>query len=235
LYSLYSLILIKQKKQKLNLKQIYLTNSNLFNNQLITTNTNKTYFNYLYLTNFQNFQKYSHYTNYKFFNTYYLQKILNIKVEERNINTINILPQKILKKTIFGKKNISMLSFNIKYFNFILHMFLLNVWLKNIVNICKYIKKNLESVHYKKHKSYFLFYCEIFEFYIFKFADDLKIKGISIVFRGKLGQGGNSRKKALFFKKGYCSLGKKSLAVNSNKFSIWTKSGSVGCQIQLFF
>jgi hypothetical protein len=127
LYSLYSLILIKQKKQKLNLKQIYLTNSNLFNNQLITTNTNKTYFNYLYLTNFQNFQKYSHYTNYKFFNTYYLQKILNIKVEERNINTINILPQKILKKTIFGKKNISMLSFNIKYFNFILHMFLLNV------------------------------------------------------------------------------------------------------------
>jgi hypothetical protein len=53
--------------------------------------------------------------------------------------------------------------------------------------------------------------------YIEPFFSDLKIKGLTLVFRGKLGKGGNSRKQTLFYKVGAYSLSNKHLRMERNK------------------
>lgn len=172
---------------------------------------------------------------YQFFNLNYLKNIYNINLKEKNINAIKTLPKKLSKNVLFKVRNVSFKQFNIKYFNEIAHLFLVNMWLKNLKNICKYIKKKLDSVHFKQHRLYFLFFFKILNKYIKPNFVDLQLKGIYLVFRGKLGKGGNSRKKVMFFKKGYYSLSNKLLCLNTQKWDVWTKTGTVGCTMRLFY
>lgn len=145
------------------------------------------------------------------------------------------MPKSVSKKILFKTSKISYKKFNIKYFNEIIYLFLINAWLKNSKNICKYIKKKLEFVHFKKHKSYFLFFFKIIKKYIISNFNLLKIKGLTLLFKGKLSRGGNARKKTLFLKKGYFSLSNKLLCLNVNKWDVWTKTGTFGCQMQIFY
>jgi hypothetical protein len=39
----------------------------------------------------------------------------------------------------------------------------------------------------------------------------------------------------MFYKKGEYSLSNKLLAMNSYKWDIWTKTGTVGCTMRIFF
>lgn len=172
---------------------------------------------------------------YQFFNLNYLKHIYNINLKEKNINAIKSLPKKLTKNVLFKVKNISFKQFDIKYFNEIAHLFLINMWLKNLKNICKYIKKKLDSVHFRQHKAYFLFFFKILNKYIEPNFNDLQIKGIYLIFRGKLGKGGNSRKKVMFFKKGYYSLSNKLLCLNTQKWDVWSKTGTIGCTMRLFY
>ncbi len=79
------------------------------------------------------------------------------------------------------------------------------------------MKKKLDTVHFKKHRFYFLFFFKILNKYIKPNFQSLQIKGIYLVFRGKLGKGGNSRKKVMFYKSGYYSLSNKLLCLNTQK------------------
>ena len=63
----------------------------------------------------------------------------------------------------------------------------------------------------------------------------LKISGLLMKFKGKLGRGGNSRTKTMFFRLGKTSQGDKNLALNTNKWSVWTKTGSFSCMFQIFY
>ena len=209
-------------------------NYNVINYQ----NTNK----YIYLNKFNifflkknNLFKFTLYKNYQLFNTHYLKNIYKIAIKEKNINAINILPKNLSKKILFKTRKINYKNFNIKYFNEVIYLFLVNVWLKNSKNICKYIKKKLENVHFKKHKSYFLFFFKIISKYITSNFNLLKLKGLTLTFRGKLSKGGNSRKKVMSLKKGYFSLSNKLLILNTNKWDVWTKTGTFGCTMQLFY
>ncbi len=114
-------------------------------------------------------------------------------------------------------------------------MFLINIWLKNTKNICLYIKRKLDNIHFKRHKRYFLFFFRVINRYIIPNMYLLQIKGITLRFNGKLGRGGNARKKVIFYRKGQYSLSNKNLSLNQNKWDIWTKTGSVGCSLQLFY
>jgi hypothetical protein len=93
----------------------------------------------------------------------------------------------------------------------------------------------LNSVHFKKHRLYFLFFFKILNKYIKPNFKQLQLKGIYLVFRGKLGKGGNSRKRTMFYKSGYYSLSNKMLSLNTQKWDIWTKTGSVGCTMRVFY
>ena len=209
-------------------------NYNIINYQNINKHNNLNNINIFFLKK-NNLFKFTLYKNYQLFNAHYLKNIYKINIKEKNINAINILPEKLSKKILFKTRRINYKNFNIKYFNEIIYLFLINVWLKNSKNICKYIKKKLEHVHFKKHKSYFLFFFKIINKYITSNFNLLKLKGLALTFRGKLSKGGNSRKKVMSLKRGYFSLSNKLLSLNMNKWDVWTKTGTFGCTMQLFY
>ena len=221
---------------------IYVINSYLILNDykiLFYQNSTKNKFNVknfnIFFLKRNNLYKFTLFKNYQLFNSHYLKNIYKINLKEKNINAINILPKKLSKKILFKTSRISYKKFNIKYFNEIIYLFLVNIWLKNSKNICKYIKKKLEHIHFKKHKGYFLFFFKIINKYIVSNFNLLKLKGIALIFRGKLSRGGNSRKKVLALKRGYFSLSNKLLSLNVNKWDVWTKTGTFGCSLQLFY
>ncbi len=179
--------------------------------------------------------KFGTYRFYQMFNAHYLKSIYNVSLCEKNINVLKTLPKKLVKIFSYKVQNISYKQFSIKYFNEVAYLFLISSWVKNVKPICKYIKKRLDNTHFKKHRSYFLFFFRILNKYIKPNFEQLKIKGLYLVFRGKLGRGGNSRKKVMFYKKGEYSLSNKLLAMNSYKWDIWTKTGTVGCTMRIFF
>lgn len=172
---------------------------------------------------------------YRLYTVQYLQNIYNVKIKEKNINAINILPKRMTKFILYKTRNKSFKGFKIKYFNEVIYLFLVNIFLKNSKNICKFIKKKLEKVHFKEHRRYFLFFFRIINEYIKCNFKLLKIDGLLMKFKGKLSRGGNSRTKTMFFRVGKTSQGDKDLALNTNKWSVWTKTGSFSCMFQIFY
>jgi hypothetical protein len=154
---------------------------------------------------------------YKLYSAQYLQNIYNVRITEKNINAISILPKRMTKFILYKTRNKSYKGFKIKYFNEVIYLFLVNIFLKNSKNICKFIKKKLEKVHFKEHRRYFLFFFKIINEYIKSNFKLLKIDGLLMKFKGKLGRGGNSRTKTMFFRLGKTSQGDKDLALNTNK------------------
>lgn len=178
---------------------------------------------------------YSDYIAYQQFNLYYLRSIFNINLIEKNLNAVDTLPKKLAKKILFKTRYKHFKAFNIKYFNETAYMFLISIWLKNPKNVCKFIKKKLDSVHFKQHRRYFLFFFKILNRYIIPNAKLLQIKGLTLRFKGKLGRGGNARKQTKFYHKGYYSLSNKFLALNYNSWDVWTKTGTIGCVFRIFY
>jgi hypothetical protein len=80
-----------------------------------------------------------------------------------------------------------------------------------------------------------LFFFKILNKYIKPNFKELQVKGISLVFKGKLAKGGNARKRTLFYKTGLYSLSNKLLSLNTNKWDVWTKTGSFGCVMRIFY
>jgi hypothetical protein len=209
--NIHLLLFIKLKyKNKCNI--YFLTNS-----IIKIDNKNKLHFiKYFFLDN-KNINKYTLKNNLNFFNNKYLQNLYNLKIKEKNVNCLESIPVKIKNNLLIDTKSISFKQFGIKYFNEVAFLFVVSSFIKNGKNMCIFIKKTLDSVHFKKHRLYFFFFFSIFISYIEPFFRELKIKGICLIFKGKLGKGGNSRKQTLFYKKGLYSLSNKNLKLEKNK------------------
>lgn len=222
-FSWYCFLLIAQN--------IYL---NIFFRDIIKFSKNF-YKDLIYFTLSNNIRKYSVFVNYQYFNLYYLNNIYKINLKEKNINTIKILPKKVIKHILYKTRYKHYKRFKIKYFNEVIYMFLICIWLKNSKLLCQFIKYKLDTIHFKQHRTYFLFFLKIFNIYIIPNFTSLKIKGITVKFKGKLAKGGNSRKKTFFYHRGYYSLSNKFLSLNRHKWNVWTKTGAVGCTLQIFY
>lgn len=204
------------------------------NNEKITS-VKKNYYFYLLYLGYQGKRKKIFRELLQLYNLQYLSAVYNIKLKEKNINALTVLPKKITKYVIYKAKNKSFKAFKIKYFNEVIYLFLVNIFLKNSKNICKFIKKKLEKVHFKEHRKYFLFFFKIINEYIECNFKILKVSGIFMKFKGKLARGGNSRTKTMYFKVGKTAQGDKNLALNTNKWAVWTKTGSFNCMFQIFY
>jgi hypothetical protein len=123
------------KKYKINKFILYYIISNLFyfstnllkySNTINLTINSKINFN-IFFVNQNNKNKICNHKIYQFFNAVYLQNIYKIKIKERNINSINILPKKLTNIVLFKVRHTNFKNFNIKYFNEIAHLFLINI------------------------------------------------------------------------------------------------------------
>lgn len=81
----------------------------------------------IFLVNVNNKPVYRDYLAYQQFNTYYLRNLYDINLIEKNVNSLKLLPKKLIKHTLFKTKHKHYKNFNIKYFNEIAYMFLISV------------------------------------------------------------------------------------------------------------
>lgn len=185
----YTLLIAKKKNKKLSKNINYnnfkkLAKIDKFLTQKIYLKKKTIYYSFL------NFQQ---------FNSMYLYHIFRLNFQEKYLNSLHIIPKKITKYIIFKTRFKSFKFFGIKYFNEILYMLIINFLLKNSKNIAIFIKNKLDTTHFKRHRAYFLFFFRLLKRYIIPNFSILHVKGVSLKFKGKLGRGGNSRKKTLFF------------------------------------
>lgn len=101
--------------------------------------------------------------------------------------------------------------------------------------LIKVIVGSFQKVHYSKHKPIF----RMWEFFIKHYADKYllayNVAGIKLEFRGKLGVGGNSRKRAYIFRVGLSSNSSKITKSLLQQDIVRTTTGVFSCNLSIFF
>ena len=95
-----------------------------YNNKLELIKKNK--YNIFFLDNYN----YDKLLKFKFFQLYlsqYLQNIYNIKLQEKNINCIDILPSHLTQNFLYKVRHVNFKHLGIKYFNEVGYLFLVNI------------------------------------------------------------------------------------------------------------
>ena len=97
------------------------------------------------------------------------------------------------------------------------------------------IKKVFESVHYSQHRVHFLYWKTVIKKFLSKYCKKLNVFGIRLEFHGKLGVGGNSKKRSLYLTWGRCSNSSKLFKVDSTNSFFKTDTGVVGFTYSIFY
>jgi len=197
------------------------------NNKLKTQNSNV--ISNIYLNNLFFFK----YFIAKFIYSYLYNKNLLINLDKNKINLHNKLYTSEFILTKIRR------FFNLKEINVsqrvFLDLILTFLFTKDTVffkNLLKYI---LESIHFKNHKR-FLYNLKVLLSLIFDvYSTSLNVLGLYIKIKGKIGLGGNSKKKKYNFKKGNFSFTKKDQKLSYNKDVIRTYSGVLGFEVYLTY
>lgn len=101
-------------------------------------------------------------------------------------------------------------------------------WLKDLNIIASWIKKFMESVHFRHHKKFLSYFNNFIKKNSSTFLNFLNIKGFFFDIRGKVGVAGNSKKRHFFFKIGVLNRSCKSRKIDFNQNLVRTPSGVLG-------
>lgn len=163
-----------------------------------------------------------------YYSFYPLQCIFNTKLTIVNFNILEAAKKKefriMLKNAL---KVFSFLKLNRVVARFIATIYSTLV-LKDSKALATFIRLILREVHYKKHTFYFSFVGQLVHEIIKPQLHKFDCLGISIVFRGKLGIGGNARKRALKYHTGVISSSSKYVKLSRYNDVVRTKTGIVG-------
>lgn len=105
--------------------------------------------------------------------------------------------------------------------------------LKETKALTLFIKKLMREVHFKKHPFYFTFVGSLIRDSIQPQLHKFNCLGLSVVFRGKLGIGGNARKRSLKYQTGMISSSSKYVKLSRSIDVVRTKTGIVGFTVIL--
>lgn len=231
--------------------QFFFYNYSLFNKIKLKDNNSYSNYNFKYLffyflnnkLKIYNSGNISHlYLNNLFFIKYFIAKFIYSYLYNKNLlinfdkNKLN-LNNKIYNSDLILTKirrfsQLKELNINQKTF---LDLVLTFLYTKDVIffkNLLKYI---LETTHFKNHKR-FLYNLKVLLSFIFDaYSNIFNVLGIYIKIKGKIGLGGNSKKKKYNFKKGNFSFTKKDQKLNYNKDVIRTYSGVLGFEVYLTY
>ncbi len=242
--------------KKLNFFKNNYVNSTLFYNSikqmpLVTLNYSN-YNNYLlfFYYNFfiKNivFSKNKYYSNFYQNNLYFIRffifKYLNGFLKNKNLflslqkNNINILENNLMYKILLKKTKrlgfLKEISFKIKSF---INLILICLYNKDVILFKNVIKGILEKLHFKKHKKFLYNLRVLLKTITYVFFFKFKCLGLYIKIKGKIGVGGNSKKRKYLFKLGSFSFTKKSQKLVYAKDCIRTYSGVLGFETYLTY
>ena len=169
----------------------------------------------------------------KFLGYYFKDKSIFLNIRKNQFDFFDINQYYILfynksKRLLFLKS----ININIKSF---IKLILVSLVSKDVILLKNFIKYILESIHFKKHKSFLYSLKTIFSLIYVSIFNDLNIKGLYIKLKGKIGVGGNLKKRKYNLKLGEFSFTKKNQKLNYVKDSIRTYSGVLGFEIYLSY
>jgi len=222
----------------------------LFNTKLklsnILTNYTLSYL-FLFLKNNQyNTSKFNtlsnYYKNNLFFIKYYIVKFIygylnnkkllfSLKKNQLGFND-NLVGYSLIlnkaKRLLFLKE----LNINLKSF---IEFLLVSLYSKDVILFKNFIKYILENIHFKKHKRFLYNLKVLLNLILNIYSYDLQLLGLYIKIKGKIGVGGNLKKRKYSFKNGSFSFTKKNQKLSYNRDIIRTYSGVLGFEIYLAY
>jgi hypothetical protein len=173
----------------------------------------------------------SFWLNYYSFNT--LQPLFGRQLTIINFNILNAANLNNYKKiTRNALSAFPFLQLNRVAAHFIATVYTAMV-LKESKAITLFIRKIMRGVHFKKHPFYFSFVGSLIKDVIKPQLHTFNCLGLSVVFRGKLGIGGNARKRALKYQTGMISSSSKYVKLSRSINVVRTKTGIVGFSVIL--
>ena len=187
------------------------------------------YFNTIYQNNF-------------YFIKFFISKFLNFFFKDKNLylkfnkNNIEILSNKnfyfLLLKKIRYLKFLNDINLKSKSF---LNLLLIVLYSKDVILFKNSLKNILENLHFKTHRKFLYNLKLILKSLSYIFYTKFKCLGILIQVKGKIGVGGNSKKRKFLYKFGSFSFTKKNQHLNYSKDSIRTYSGVLGLEIYMTY
>jgi hypothetical protein len=169
----------------------------------------------------------------KYLNTYFKNKYLYLNIQK---NQFDIFDLNIVYNLIVSKSKrlmfLNTLKINLKSF---VKLILIFFYSKDVVLLKNFVKYILETIHFKKHKNFLYNLKIIFNLISNLLFHSLKVSGIFIKIKGKIGVGGNLKKRIYNLKIGKFSFTKKNQKMNYIKDSIRTYSGVLGFEIYLSY
>lgn len=169
----------------------------------------------------------------KFIYSYLFNKNLLLNIDKNKVSLHSKLySSELILAKIRRFSNLKEININQRVFLDLILVFLLTKDTVFFKNLLKYI---LESIHFKNHKR-FLYNLKVLLSLVFDvYGSSLNILGLYIKIKGKIGLGGNSKKKKYNFKKGNFSFTKKDQKLSYNKDVIRTYSGVLGFEVYLTY
>lgn len=154
-----------------------------------------------------------------------------------NINfALNASISKLFIRKVFSR----FLSFrppkgNIIFLRELVNIFIIAGASKDSKIIHDWIIRNLTLVFYRKHRQFIGFFKKALLQIFPKLRKEFKVRGLLITFRGKIGQVGSVRKKAVFLRRGTQSFSNLNLRISSSTGTVTTGTGSIGVSVSLFY
>lgn len=220
---------------------------NLLNNKKLSNYEPLNLFFYYntYLQN-SNLIKSSFYTNFYQNNLYFIRffiyKYLNLFLSDKNLyltlmkDNISVVEKSYLYKMLVKKTKrlgfLKEISFKTKSF---INLILICLYNKDVVLLKNTIKGILEKLHFKKHRKLLYNLRVLLKSIVHVFFYKFKCLGLYIKVKGKIGVGGNLKKRKFLFKLGSFSFTKKSQKLVYVKDSIRTYSGVLGFESYLTY
>ena len=107
--------------------------------------------------------------------------------------------------------------------------------LKNFSHLITYLNRLLKSLIIWEHKRFLLFFFEAFKEQFFPIFPELSITGLQIIIKGKVGVGGDSRKRSIKLHLGQLTRTNSNLNTYVLKTWLNTKTGALGFNILIFY
>lgn len=228
----YTINIVKQNK----IKKLFLINNKIkkikYNTSinrktaLYKTQTNQPFVNY-YNINFN--IKYQKIFN-NFFYNLFKKKIIFINFNyfiKTKITKLNLIVRKVLLKHFFLKKTV--LTYKI------IKILYASVVYKDSSLLILIIRNMFENAHYSKHRIYFHFWSYLIKSFLSNSLKKLNIFGLKLEFHGKLGVGGNSKKRSFYYDIGRCSNSSKIFKVDISNSYFKTATGVVGFCYSIYY
>lgn len=169
----------------------------------------------------------------KYLNIYFKNKNLLLNIQQNKFDfsdlnyTYNILYAKAKRLMFLKTLKISLKSF--------LKFLLVVCYSKDTILFKNLIKYILESIHFKKHKSFLYNLKIIMNLVSTLLFKNLGISGLYVKIKGKIGVGGNLKKRKYSLRLGSFSFTKKNQKLSYNRDSIRTYSGVLGFEVYLTY